>query len=104
MKSGNTDAAELLRAMRSFLKENDMMAYLTMLAARRKTSKARATSRCATNINFSGGPSRWSMRFPSAARKKARIPALTASSISRISRTGSPSPKRSSCRSKAARM
>jgi len=34
MRSGNTDAAELLRAMRSFLKENDMMAYLTMLAVR----------------------------------------------------------------------
>ncbi len=34
MKSGNTDAAEPLRAMRSFLKENDMMAYLTMLAVR----------------------------------------------------------------------
>ena len=34
MKSGNTDAAELLRAMRSFLKENDMMAYLTMLPVR----------------------------------------------------------------------
>src|SRR6266478_590767 len=29
MTSGNTDAAEMLRAMRSFLKENDMMAYLT---------------------------------------------------------------------------
>ncbi len=28
MSSGNTDAAELLRAMRSFLKENDMMAYV----------------------------------------------------------------------------
>jgi adenine specific DNA methylase Mod len=27
MKSGNTDSSELLRAMRSFLKENDMMAY-----------------------------------------------------------------------------
>lgn len=34
MTSGNTDAAEMLRAMRSFLKENDMMAYLTMMAAR----------------------------------------------------------------------
>jgi len=34
MSSGNTDAAELLRAMRAFLKENDMMAYLTMLAVR----------------------------------------------------------------------
>jgi site-specific DNA-methyltransferase (adenine-specific) len=34
MRSGNTDAAEMLRAMRSFLKENDMMAYLTMMAAR----------------------------------------------------------------------
>ena len=34
MQSGNTDAAELLRAMRSFLKENDMMAYLTMMAIR----------------------------------------------------------------------
>ncbi len=34
MQSGNTDAAELLRAMRSFLKENDMMAYLTMMTVR----------------------------------------------------------------------
>lgn len=34
MQSGNTDAAELLRAMRSFLKENDMMAYLTMMSLR----------------------------------------------------------------------
>ena len=32
--SGNTDAAEMLRAMRAFLKENDMMAYLTMMAIR----------------------------------------------------------------------
>src|ERR1700676_4812700 len=28
MKSNNTDTAELLRALRAFLKENDMMAYL----------------------------------------------------------------------------
>jgi site-specific DNA-methyltransferase (adenine-specific) len=34
MACGNTDVAELLRAMRSFLKENDMMAYLTMMAVR----------------------------------------------------------------------
>ncbi|HWA21290.1 MAG TPA: DNA methyltransferase [Caulobacterales bacterium] len=34
IRSGNTDAADLLRAMRSFLKENDMMAYLAMMAAR----------------------------------------------------------------------
>src|ERR1700747_1720288 len=34
MESGNSDAAEMLRAMRSFLKENDMMAYLTMMAVR----------------------------------------------------------------------
>ncbi len=34
MQSGNSDAAELLRAMRAFLKENDMMAYLTMMAVR----------------------------------------------------------------------
>ena len=34
MQSGNTNAAEMLRAMRSFLKENDMMAYLTMMAVR----------------------------------------------------------------------
>jgi site-specific DNA-methyltransferase (adenine-specific) len=34
MQSGSTDAAEMLRAMRSFLKENDMMAYLTMMAVR----------------------------------------------------------------------
>ncbi len=34
MQSGNSDAAEMLRAMRSFLRENDMMAYLTMMAVR----------------------------------------------------------------------
>lgn len=34
MRSGNSDAAEMLRAMRSFLNENDMMAYLAMMAAR----------------------------------------------------------------------
>jgi site-specific DNA-methyltransferase (adenine-specific) len=34
MHSGNANAAEMLRAMRSFLKENDMMAYLTMMAIR----------------------------------------------------------------------
>jgi DNA modification methylase len=34
MKSGNSEVAELLRALRSFLKENDMMAYLTMMAVR----------------------------------------------------------------------
>jgi site-specific DNA-methyltransferase (adenine-specific) len=34
MQSGNSDAAEMLHAMRSFLKENDMMAYLTMMAVR----------------------------------------------------------------------
>lgn len=34
MESGNTDAAEMLRAMRSFLGMNDMMAYLAMMAVR----------------------------------------------------------------------
>jgi adenine specific DNA methylase Mod len=34
LASGNSDAAEMLRAMRSFLKENDMMAYLAMMAVR----------------------------------------------------------------------
>lgn len=34
MRSGNSDTAELLRAMRAFLKENDMMAYLCMMAVR----------------------------------------------------------------------
>lgn len=34
MQSGNTDVAELLRTLRAFLKENDMMAYLTMMAVR----------------------------------------------------------------------
>lgn len=34
MVSGNTDVAELLRAMRGFLKENDIMAYLAMMAVR----------------------------------------------------------------------
>ena len=33
-RSKNTDAFELLRAMRAFLGENDMMAYLTMMAVR----------------------------------------------------------------------
>ena len=34
MGSGHSDAAEMLRAMRSFLGENDMMAYLAMMAVR----------------------------------------------------------------------
>jgi site-specific DNA-methyltransferase (adenine-specific) len=34
INSGNSDAAEMLRAMRSFLKENDMMAYVAMMAVR----------------------------------------------------------------------
>jgi len=34
MRSGNSEGAELLRSLRSFLKENDMMAYLTMMAIR----------------------------------------------------------------------
>ncbi len=34
LRSGNSDAAEMLRAMRSFLRENDMMAYLAMMAVR----------------------------------------------------------------------
>jgi site-specific DNA-methyltransferase (adenine-specific) len=34
MKSGNTEAAELLRAMRAFLGDNDVMAYLAMMAIR----------------------------------------------------------------------
>lgn len=34
VRSSNTDAAEMMRAMRRFLGENDMMAYLTMMANR----------------------------------------------------------------------
>jgi site-specific DNA-methyltransferase (adenine-specific) len=34
MHGGNANVAEMLRAMRAFLKENDMMAYLTMMAVR----------------------------------------------------------------------
>ena len=34
IRSGNTNAADLLRAMRSFLSDNDMMAYLAMMAIR----------------------------------------------------------------------
>ncbi|WP_347311038.1 hypothetical protein [Defluviimonas sp. SAOS-178_SWC] len=34
LRSGNGAAAEMLRAMRSFLGENDMMAYLAMIAVR----------------------------------------------------------------------
>lgn len=34
MHSRNSDAADMLRAMRSFLKDNDMMAYLTHMAVR----------------------------------------------------------------------
>ena len=34
MHGRNSDVAEMLRAMRSFLKANDMMAYLTHMAVR----------------------------------------------------------------------
>lgn len=34
MQSGNSEAANMLYAMRQFLKENDMMAYLAMMAVR----------------------------------------------------------------------
>lgn len=34
ISSGNSEAAEILRAMRAFLKENDMMAYISMMAVR----------------------------------------------------------------------
>ena len=34
MRSGNTNAFDMLNAMRSFLGENDVMAYLTMMAVR----------------------------------------------------------------------
>jgi DNA modification methylase len=34
LKSGNTDMAEMIQALRRFLGENDMMAYLTMMANR----------------------------------------------------------------------
>ena len=34
MHSGNTEAANMLNAIRSFLSENDMMAYLAMMAVR----------------------------------------------------------------------
>jgi site-specific DNA-methyltransferase (adenine-specific) len=34
MRSGNTTAADMLRALHSFLGENDMMAYLAMMAVR----------------------------------------------------------------------
>ena len=34
LRSPNTDVAEMMQAMRSFLSENDMMAYLTMMANR----------------------------------------------------------------------
>jgi site-specific DNA-methyltransferase (adenine-specific) len=34
LRSGNAAAAEMLRAMRGFLGENDMMAYLAMMAVR----------------------------------------------------------------------
>lgn len=34
LKSGNTDAANVLRALRSFLEDNDMMAYLANMAVR----------------------------------------------------------------------
>lgn len=34
MQSGNSEAANMLKAMRSFLGENDMMAYLAMMAVR----------------------------------------------------------------------
>ena len=33
-KCGNTDVAELMAALRAFLKQNDMLAYLTMMCNR----------------------------------------------------------------------
>lgn len=36
LQSGNSDAANMLSAMRSFLGTNDMMAYLAMMGARRR--------------------------------------------------------------------
>jgi len=50
MHGGNSDAAEMLRSMRAFLKENDMMAYLSMMAVRLlelgEFSSQRAASIC----------------------------------------------------------
>ena len=50
MRSGNGAAAEMLRAMRGFLGENDMMAYLAMMAARlielHRVLKPTAASTC----------------------------------------------------------
>ncbi len=43
MQCGNADATELLRALRAlraFLRENDMMAYLTMMAVRQRRAGA----------------------------------------------------------------
>ncbi len=34
MRSGSTNVADLLRATRSFLGDNDMVAYLAMMAVR----------------------------------------------------------------------
>ena len=34
MKCGNTDVSQMMGALRAFLGENDMMAYLTMMANR----------------------------------------------------------------------
>src|SRR5690242_6741539 len=34
VRGENTNAGQMLQAIRSFLRENDMMAYLTMMAAR----------------------------------------------------------------------
>ncbi len=53
MQSGNSDVAELLRAMRAFLKENDMMAYLTMMG--RQTA---GTPSCAEVERFALSPLR----------------------------------------------
>jgi len=38
LTGGNSDVSEMLRAMRVFLGENDMMAYLTMMAATDRTA------------------------------------------------------------------
>jgi hypothetical protein len=68
LRQPNTDVAEMMRALRSFLGENDMLAYLTMMANRLS----------ATSTNSSGGPCRSWTRSRFKARKREPTPASTA--------------------------
>lgn len=70
MTSGNADAAEMLRAMRSFLRENDMMAYLAMDGSKMAIAVSMAERSAARALRLRSSSSSWpaiSARLPTKA-------------------------------------